>query len=149
MVNGWNLYYFHLFKTRMDTLQQKVERIAQNDPERLEHHKTAKLLKAVIENVYKQIPAAPEHKQYRLGKTSGKEYTAWRRVKNRGLPPRYRLFFKFSSTNKAIIYARLNDVHSLRKEGAKTDVYEVFKKMLQRGEVPAPINELIKQSSVA
>ena len=49
----------------------------------------------------------------------------------------------FASTPlQVIIYAWLNDEDTLRKEGSRTDVYEVFKRMLGRGEVPSTIDEL-------
>jgi hypothetical protein len=35
----------------------------------------------------------------------------------------------------------------LRKEGSKTDVYFVFKKLLERGTVPIDIDEMLKKSS--
>ncbi len=70
----------------------------------------------------------------------------WRRVK-KGLPQRYRLFFMFASNPLAVvIYAWLNDEDTLRKEGSRTDVYEVFKRMLERGDVPSTINDLIEGS---
>ena len=81
--------------------------------------------------------------QHTLGRQNGN----WRRIK-RGLPQRYRLFFMFASTPlQVIIYAWLNDEDTLRKEGSRTDVYEVFKRMLERGEVPSTIDELIQGST--
>lgn len=47
-----------------------------------------------------------------------------------------------------VIYAWLNDEDTLRKEGSRTDVYEVFKRMLERGEVPSTVDELIQASTV-
>jgi toxin YhaV len=47
-----------------------------------------------------------------------------------------------------VIYAWLNDEDTLRKEGSRTDVYEVFKRMLERGEVPSTVDELIQASAV-
>jgi toxin YhaV len=70
----------------------------------------------------------------------------WRRVK-KGLPQRYRLFFMFASNPLAVlIYTWLNDERTLRKEGSRTDVYEVFKRMLERGKAPSSIEELIQAS---
>jgi toxin YhaV len=65
-------------------------------------------------------------------------------VKKNNLPPRYRLFFQFRSDAKTIIYAWLNDEATLRKEGAKTDVYAVFESMLAKGKPPTTWDELIK-----
>ena len=45
-----------------------------------------------------------------------------------------------------VIYAWLNDQGTLRKIGSRSDVYEVFKRMLERGDVPSTINDLIEGS---
>ncbi|HET7159325.1 MAG TPA: type II toxin-antitoxin system YhaV family toxin, partial [Burkholderiales bacterium] len=73
-------------------------------------------------------------------------YTNWRRVK-KGLPERYRLFFRFASRPvKLIVYVWFNDEDTLRKAGSRTDVYEVFKRMLMRGKVPESIPALLATS---
>lgn len=149
VVNGWHLFYFRLFKERLDCLDREVTALAAKDPEGFIHHPKAKLLKAIINNVCHEVPQQPDHADYRLGKTLGAEYTDWRRVKKHGLPPRYRLFFKFASQQQKIVYAWLNDEHSLRKDGSQTDVYAVFKKMLRRGEIPKSFEELLKDSTGA
>jgi toxin YhaV len=52
-----------------------------------------------------------------------------------------------SNPLQVIIYTWLNDDDTFRKEGSRTDVYEVFKRMLERGEVPSTIDELIQGST--
>ena len=146
--NGWNLSYFHLFGQTLNQLEAEVTALASTDPKDFHHHPKAKLLKAVIEKVRREVPSGPEHRDFWLGGTLGDSYKDWRRVKHR-LPPRYRLFFKFSSEDKRIIYAWLNDESTLRKKGAKTDVYEVFKRMLRRGDVPNGFDDLLKKSAAA
>ena len=49
---------------------------------------------------------------------------------------RFRLFFRFSTAHRAIIYAWLNDASTLRKAGAPTDPYTVFKRRLDAGDPP-------------
>lgn len=39
-----------------------------------------------------------------------------------------------------------NDEDTLRKAGSKTDMYEVFKRLLSRGQVPSGIKELLAES---
>jgi hypothetical protein len=56
-------------------------------------------------------------------------------VKKHGLPERYRLFYTFSSVERVIIPLYLNDARTLRKRGAGSDPYEIFKRMVRRGEV--------------
>jgi toxin YhaV len=145
-VNGWNLFRFVLFADILNKLEQDVTELARKDPDGFIHHKKTKLLKSVHDSITKDVPNDPNDAKFRLGKTLGDRFTDWRRVK-RGLPPRYRLFFKFTSAQRKIIYVWLNDEHTLRKEGSKTDVYEVFKQMLKRGQVPDSIADLLKKSA--
>ena len=64
------------------------------------------------------------------------------------MPDRYRLFFRFASNPvKVIVYVWFNDEDTLRKAGAKTDVYDAFKRMLSRGVVPGDMAELLREAS--
>ena len=45
-----------------------------------------------------------------------------------------------------IVYVWFYDEDTLRKAGAKTDVYETFKRMLARGVVPTDIAALLTQA---
>ena len=66
------------------------------------------------------------------------------------MPERYRLFFRFASNPvKVIVYVWFNDEDTLRKAGAKTDVYETFKRMLARGVVPSDIGDLLENAFLA
>ncbi|MSP97824.1 MAG: hypothetical protein EXR29_11490 [Betaproteobacteria bacterium] len=70
----------------------------------------------------------------------------WRRAK-RGLPERYRPFFRFASKPvRLIVDAWFNHEDTLRKAGCKTHVYETFRRMLERGEVPDSIDHLLTVS---
>jgi toxin YhaV len=100
----------------------------------------------VYQAIAQAIPANPDHPDFRLGKALGSEYANWRRVK-KGMPNRYRLFFRFASRPvKIIVYVWFNDEDTLRKASSKTDVYETFRRMLARGEVPDRIEALLKES---
>lgn len=60
----------------------------------------------------------------------------------------HRLFFRFASSPlPLIVFVWLNDEDTLRKEGAKTDVYLRFRAMLERGEVPTAMEDLIRDST--
>ena len=92
------------------------------------------------------MPTNPDAPQFRLGKTLGSANTNWRRVK-KGMPDRYRLFFRFASSPvKVIVYVWFNDEDTLRKAGSKSDVYESFRRMLARGEVPGDIEDLLREA---
>lgn len=143
----WQLFYFKLFKAALDELEQFVSKLALQDPSSYKAHPKTRLLASVYKAITQLVPANPDHPDFRLGKTMGSQYSNWRRVKN-GMPERYRLFFRFASSQvKLVVYAWFNDEDTLRKTGSKTDVYEVFRRMLARGDVPTSIDDLLRDSS--
>jgi toxin YhaV len=145
LYNGWRLYAFEPFAERLVALKREVERLRARDPEGYRRHPTTALLASVYKAITEAVPANPDQPEFRVGHSLGSQYAHWRRVK-RGLPSRYRLFYRFSSKPvRVIVYAWLNDEASLRKAGARTDVYAVFQRMLARGEVPSDIDGLKKR----
>ena len=48
---------------------------------------------------------------------------------------------------KVIVFVWLNDEDTLRKRDAKTDVYAVFRKMLENSKVPNDFNELLTKAA--
>jgi toxin YhaV len=147
IANGWRLYYFRIFKAALDELEAFVAELAEKDPNGYKTHPKTKLLASVYRAVTKLVPANPDAPEFRLGKTLGAANTNWRRVK-KGLPGRYRLFFRFASNPvKVIVYVWFNDEDTLRKAGSKADVYETFKRMLAKGVVPSDIGDLLSSSA--
>lgn len=142
-VNGWTLYWYPAFKEQFDKALSAVEGIKLDQPDELNTNDRAKLLKRVIEIVAKEIPQDPAHEKYVQGNTLGSANRHWRRAK---FLQRFRLFFRFSSTARIIIYTWVNDENTLRKSGAKTDVYAVFEKRLRKGDPPTDWDELLKLS---
>ena len=147
--NGWGLYYFRIFKAALDELEAAVTQLAQVDPRGYKTHPKSKLLATVYKAITEVVPANPDAPEFRLGKTLGADNTNWRRVK-KGMPDRYRVFFRFASSPlKVIVYLWFNDEDSLRNAGARTDVYETFRRMLAHGLVPHDLDTLLKQSAKA
>ena len=146
IANGWGLYYFRIFKAALDELEAAVTQLAQDDPRGYKTHPKTKLLASVYKAITEVVPANPDAPEFRLGKTLGADNTNWRRVK-KGMPDGYRLFFRFASSPvKVIVYVWFNDEDTLRKQGAKTDVYKAFKRMLARGVVPGSVCALLADS---
>lgn len=86
---------------------------------------------------------------------SGEKYRHWKRVKKR-MPPRYRMFFRYHSdfiikkgspSEKCIIFVWFNDEFTLRKEGAKTDCYNVLLHFIKSGKIPDDWSSLLQQSN--
>ena len=135
IANGWQLFYFKLFKAALDELERVVTKLAAEDPRGYKSHPKTKLLASVYRAVTRTVPDNPAHPDFRLGKTLGAEHANWRRVK-KGMPDRYRLFFRFSSTARVIVLAWVNDEQTKRAYGSRTDAYTVFAKMLKSGNPP-------------
>ena len=149
IANGWSLYYFRTFKAALDELEAVVTKLAADDTAGYKTHPKTKLLASVYRAITQLVPANPDAPDFRLGKTLGSDNTNWRRVK-KGMPDRYRLFFRFASSPvKVIVYVWFNDEDTLRKAGSKADVYEAFKRMLARGVVPTGIAELLANATEA
>ena len=144
LANGWTLYYYRVFKAALDALEATVTQLARDDPKGYKAHPKTKLLASVYKAITETVPANPDAPEFRLGKTLGTGNTNWRRIK-KGMPDRYRLFFRFASSSiKVIVYVWFNDEDTLRKAGSKADVYETFTRMLARGVVPGNMGELTK-----
>jgi toxin YhaV len=95
-----------------------------------------------LELITKEIPVDPAAPRFVLGKTLGAEESHWRRVKF----GRYRLFFRFHTGKRVIVYIWLNDEKSLRKIGSKTDPYKVFMQRLKRGDPPDDWDDLMAKA---
>ena len=147
--DGWRLYYYRVFKAALDELEAHVTKLAADDPDEYRTHSKTKLLASIYHAITQLVPSNPDAPDFRLGKTLGQDHTHWRRVK-KGMPDRYRLFFRFASAPvKLIVYVWLNDEYTLRKAGSKTDVYAAFKRMLARGVVPSDIAALLAEGQKA
>ena len=142
--NGWTLYWHPAFREQFVKLLSAVQAIKSNRPDELSTSDRAKLLKRILELIVDEIPKDPNHANFVQGNTLGKTNRHWRRAK---FLQRFRLFFRFSSTAKIIIYAWVNDEKTLRQAGARTDAYEVFEKRLRKGEPPTDWDDLLEQSA--
>lgn len=139
---GWHLFGWRGFQPRFRQLVEEVEELRADDPTEYKRHPTTKLLAAVYRLMVRRIPRDPSASRFQLGDTPGPAYSQWYRAKYR----RYRLFYRFRSDAKIIVYAWLNDEATLRGQGARTDPYVVFRKMLERGRPPTTWNQLLEES---
>ena len=144
-VNGWILSVQPLFDELLDDLIEDVKTLQEKKPsEYLSHPKTI-LLEAVYKCIKVIIPRDPKNSCFLLGDTLGKKYKGIRRAKE-FMPNRYRLFFRFDSRDNEIFYLWFNDESTLRKQGARTDVYAVFRNMLENNIIPTNL-KVLRESS--
>ena len=145
VVNGWTIYAHPLFLDQLEKLAAAVEAAMAKSPKRYRNSANAKLLKALHTIAFERIPQDPTTARYRQGNTLGDNYKHWFREKfGNG---RFRLFFRYDSKAKIIVYAWVNDENTLRTYGAKTDAYAVFASMLDAGNPPDSWAALLKAAS--
>jgi len=142
IVNGYHLLVWPAFAERWRKLKEEVERLRLRDPESYRHAPATRLLAAVRDAALRDIPGDPGADRYRQGNTLGPEHRHWRRDK---FFQRFRLFFRYSSDPALVVYVWLNDESTLRKSGARSDAYSVFRAMLEQGRPPTDWEALVRE----
>ena len=131
--HGWNLLFHEGLSGQLQKLYAAVERAQAQDPVGFESNASVKLFGALSKLMFDTVPSDPHREEYRQGNTMGPAFRHWRRAK---IGRRFRLFFRFDSKSKLIIFAWVNDENTLRSSSSKSDPYTVFQKMLERGHPP-------------
>lgn len=141
-IHGWQVFAHPLFLDQLETLVEQVEQERAANPEGYKMAAGTKVLAAIFKFAFDVIPQDPTRKEYRQGDTLGAERKHWFRAKFGG--QRFRLFFRFDTKAKAIVYAWVNDEKTKRTYGSKRDAYAVFGSMLRDGNPPDDWDALIK-----
>ena len=131
--HGWTLLFHECLIEQLQKLGAAAARARIQDPEGFESNANVKLFNALSQLILEAVPSDPNRDEYRQGKTLGAAFRHWRRAK---IGRRFRLFFRFDSTARIIVFAWVNDENTLRASGSRSDPYAVFQKMLQRGHPP-------------
>lgn len=104
-----------------------------------------KIAASLWQLILAEIPEDPSRSTYRQGNTLGGEMRHWMRAKfGNG---RFRLFFRYHSKSRMIVFAWVNDSETLRTYGSRTDAYAVFRRMVNSGNPPDDWDELVQASS--
>jgi toxin YhaV len=141
--NGWKLYQWREFGRIFADLVAEVERLEQEDPERYRAHPSAKRLGAIYRLVTEIIPRNPNAPEFRQGNTLGSANRHWFSA---GFYQRYRLFFRFRTDARMIVYAWVNDEDTKRARGSRRDPYVLFERMLHAGAPPNDWDALLRES---
>ncbi|MCM2472976.1 type II toxin-antitoxin system YhaV family toxin [Rhizobium sp. CG5] len=145
VVNGWTIRAHPLLLDQLEKLTASVEALRRKDPQSYQESANAKLLAALLALMFEKIPQDPTSTAYVQGKTLGASRRHWFRAKFGAA--RFRLFFRYSSRAKVIIFAWVNDENTLRTYGSKSDAYAVFKDMLDSDNPPDDWETLLKAAS--
>lgn len=143
IINGWKIYAHTLFMDQFEELQDQVEHLRQRDPADYRTKNPTKRLAAIVQLAFDVIPQDPTRSEYRQGDTLGKEHKHWFRAK---FFQQYRLFFRYSLSQKTIIFAWVNDEQTKRAYGSRSDAYRTFQKMLKSGNPPSSWEQLLEQA---
>lgn len=141
--HGWNLLFHDCLIGQLQKLEAAAARAQAQDPEGFESNANVKLFYALSQLILETVPSDPHRDEYRQGNTMGAAFRHWRRAK---MGRWFRLFFRFDSKTRVIIFAWVNDENTLRSSGAKTDPYAVFQKMLNAGHPPDDWQALLAAS---
>ncbi|MEX2543194.1 MAG: type II toxin-antitoxin system YhaV family toxin [Trueperaceae bacterium] len=143
IISGWKIYGHSLFLEQLEELITEVERLKQRDASGYRRKNPTKRLAAIVRLAFDVIPQDPTRPEYRQGTTLGKQHKHWFRAK---FFQQYRLFFRYSQRDKVIIFAWVNDERSKRAYGSASDVYAIFRKMLESGSPPDTWEELLAEA---
>lgn len=128
--HGWTLLFHDCLIGQLTRLRAAAERARRQDAQAADTNANVKLYAALSKLILDVVPSEPGRDEYRQGNTMGPDYRHWRRAK---IGRRFRLFFRYDTRAKVIVYAWINDEHTLRSAGSKSDPYHVFQQMLDRG----------------
>ena len=141
--HGWTLLFHECLIEQLQKLNAACDRAKIQDPQGFESNANIKLFNALSQLIFDKVPNNPNLDEFRQGNTMGADYRHWRRAK---IGRRFRLFFRFDSKSRIIIFAWVNDEHTLRSAGSKSDPYAVFQKMLGQGHPPNDWSTLLPAS---
>lgn len=143
VVHGWTVFAHPLFLAQVEALVQQVEALKQKDPAGYIQKNASKRLAAISKLAFDVIPQDPTRAEYRQGGSLGEGHSHWFRAK---FFQQYRLFFRYHAASRVIVFAWVNDEHTLRAYESGDDAYRVFRKMLESGHPPDDWASLLEQA---
>lgn len=143
VVNGWNIYAHSVFLDQLESLVEAVEAAKAKDPTGFSKKNVTKRLVAILKLAFEVIPQDPSRPEYRQGGSLGVQHKHWFRAK---FFQQYRLFFRYSSRERTIVLAWVNDPTTKRAFASRTDAYKVFARMLKGGNPPSDWGDLLRDA---
>ena len=104
--HGWNVLFHACLIEQLTKLEQAASHATAQNPEGAASYANVKLFRAMSRLILETVPGDPSREEYRQGNTMGNAFRHWRRAK---VGRRFRLFFRFDSTAKIIIFAWINE----------------------------------------
>ena len=132
------------FTEQLALLKALVDRERGKNPSGYKKKAAYKRLLAINKLTLTVIPNDPSADIFRLGNTLGPMRRHWFRAK---FFQQYRLFYRFDSDARVIVYAWVNDDSTKRAYDSKSDAYGVFAKMLDGGNPPDDFDILLASAA--
>lgn len=104
--HGWNLLFHECLIAQLQKLEAAASRAKAQDSAGVESNANVKLFDALATLILDVVPSDPNRDEYRQGNTMGPAFRHWRRAK---IGRRFRLFFRFDSKTRIIIFAWVID----------------------------------------
>lgn len=134
LVHGWLVLHHPLLLGQLERLTAAAEKEPALTP-----GPNRKLLGHLRDLMFDTIPQSPDAPAFRHGGALRGGRREWFRAKTGN--GRYRLFYRFDSRARIIVYAWVNDDEHLRTVGARSDAYAQFGRMLDAGNPPSSWDE--------
>ena len=131
--HGWTLLFHDCLNEQLRKLHDAVQCAQRSDPAGFASNANVKLFHTLSRLMLEVIPQNPSRDEYRQGSALGPRYRHWRRAR---IGRRFRLFFRYDTRAKVIVYAWVNDQSTLRSSGSRNDPYTIFARMLAQGNPP-------------
>ena len=125
--HGWNLLFHECLSEQLQKLHAADQRARQQGPQGFESNANVRLFAALPKLIFDEVPSDPNREEYRQGNTMGAAFRHWRRAK---IGRRFRLFFRFDSKTRIIIFAGVNDENTLRSSGTLEQKKAVIERIL-------------------
>lgn len=104
--HGWTLLFHQCLVDQLRRLEAAAGRARAADPRGAAGNANVKLFSALSCLILDKVPSDPSRDEYRLGTTMGDAFKHWRRAK---IGRRFRLFFRFDSKARIVVFAWVND----------------------------------------
>lgn len=143
VIHGWAIFAHPLFLAQIEVLAQQVEALKQKDPAGYVKKNASKRLAAITHLAFDVVPQDPARPEYRQGGTLGDDRKHWFRAK---FFQQYRLFFRYHTPSKVIVFAWVNDEGTKRAYESSDDAYRVFRRMLESGHPPDDWSKLLGEA---
>ena len=100
--HNWKLFFHPCIVEQLKKLKAATNHASAADPVGFAANANVKLYRALIHLILEIVPLDPGLDEYRQGNTIGRDYRHWRRAK---IWRRFRLFFRYDSRTRVIVYA--------------------------------------------